>query len=137
MFRNNKISNVKHELQISPDTWIKHFNCLLNKKDQSPITLSQEIPDPEYNNILNPIITTEEINKSIKNLKLRKSPGIDGIGTKFYKNTSHIIVPTLCDIFNSIMNSGEFPKGWSESIIVPVHKSGSMTTRPTFEVFRC
>ena len=95
MLRINKISNVKHDLQISPDTWIKHFNCLLNKKDQPPITLSQEIPSPEYDNILNSIITTEEINKSIKNLKLRKSPGIDGIGTEFYKNTPHIIVPNL------------------------------------------
>ena len=107
--RNNKVTNVKNELQKSPDTWIKHFNCLLNKKDQPPITLSQEIPNPEYDNILNSTITTEEIDKSIKNLKLRKSLGIDGIGAEFYKNTSHIIVPSLCDIFNSIMNSGEFP----------------------------
>ena len=52
MLPNNKISNVKHELQISPDIWIKHFNCLLNKKDQPQITLSQENPDPEHDNIL-------------------------------------------------------------------------------------
>ena len=68
----------------------------------------------------------------IGNLKLRKSPGIDGIGTEFCKNTSHIIVPTLCDIFNSMMNSGEFPKSRSESIIVPVHKSRSMNNPSNF-----
>ena len=103
------------------------------KQERSTSSYSvSEIPDPEYDNILNSIITTEEINKSIKNLKLRKSPGTDGIGTEFYKNTSHIIVPTLCDIFNSIMNSGEFPESWSESIIVPVHKSGSMNNPSNF-----
>ena len=104
----------------------------LNKKDQPPITLSQEITDPDFDNILNSIITTEEINKSIKNLKLSKSPGIDGTGTDFFKNTSHIIVQTLCGIFNSIMNSAEFPKSWSESIIVPVHKSGSINNPSNF-----
>ena len=63
--------------------------------------------------------------KSIRKLKNGKAQGKDGIGAEFYKSSSYIILPFLNAIFNKILDTGNFPKVWSQIMIIPLYKSGS------------
>ena len=73
---------------------------------------------------LNSEITFDEIRISIFNLHSNRSPGPDGICVEMFKHTINETIQFLHFIFNYILDSGEFPEGWGESIICPLHKKG-------------
>lgn len=75
--------------------------------------------------LTDPPITQAEIFQQIKNLKLNKAPGIDGIGNEFYKVASDKFLIPFTVLFNYIWDSGVFPDKWSEGVIQPLHKKGS------------
>jgi len=59
-------------------------------------------------------------------LKSNRSGGPDGICVEMYKFTINDILPFLNPLFNEIFDSDIFTKNWSESIITPLHKKGSI-----------
>ena len=65
--------------------------------------------------------------QSIFKLKLSKSQGKDGIGAEFYRHTCHNISTIIIILFNTILSSVEFPDSWSQSLYVPLHKSGDQS----------
>ena len=64
---------------------------------------------------------------SIRELKLGKSSGPDGIGAEFYINTSYEIAPFLKDLYNNIFNSGIFPPAWGIYILKLLDEAGRQT----------
>ena len=68
--------------------------------------------------------TFEEIISTIKSLKTGKSAGLDMISAEFFKSIATDIALILKDVFNSILDSGVFPKCFGETILCPLHKSG-------------
>ena len=72
-------------------------------------------------------ITSHEVLQELKCLKLGKAPGIDGISNEFYKYLSDNMVQPLTILFNYVWENGEYPDKWSEGIIQPLHKKGSLS----------
>lgn len=71
-------------------------------------------------------ITQQEVNAAIDKLKCDKAPGSDGVPSEFFKCIKFDISPYLAQLFTQILNSGRFPNAWTEAIIVPLHKKGSV-----------
>ncbi len=71
-------------------------------------------------------ITIEEIERSIKQLKSGKSAGPDVVINELFIHGSKEISVYLELIFNKLLESGNFPKQWSDGLIVPIHKKGSI-----------
>jgi exonuclease III len=71
-------------------------------------------------------LTVEEVKSAIKQLKRNKSSGVDHILNEYFIECSDIICSHLCDIFNCIFESGYFPEQWTQGIIIPLHKKGSV-----------
>ena len=46
---------------------------------------------------------------------------------------NHILVPTLCNLFNQIFEKGHFPAEWSEGHIVSLHKKGSINNTENYK----
>ncbi|XP_060582312.1 uncharacterized protein LOC132738738 [Ruditapes philippinarum] len=67
-------------------------------------------------------ITKEEIRKACSKLKRNKSAGIDTCLNEYFLETADILVETLEKLFNTILDSGEFLKQWTEGVIVPILK---------------
>ena len=80
----------------------------------------------ESNEILDKSITVEEIHREIDNLPLKKSWGIDAIANKIIRNAKRILGPLLCRLFNCILERGKYPDSWCKSLIVSIHKGGSV-----------
>ena len=69
-------------------------------------------------------ISRDEVTASIRNLKLCKSAGPDKIVSEMLKYVDQNVADFLVQLFNKLYDEGIFPKEWSKSIIVPIHKKG-------------
>ena len=76
-------------------------------------------------------IPVSEITEAVKTLKTCKTTGNDYLLNEYFIDGIDILSSHLCDLFNSILNSGYFPDQWSEGIIVPVHKRAMFPTLKT------
>ena len=78
--------------------------------------------------IFNSEITEEDILRVVRALKQEKSAGPGTIVPGLFINCIELILPILHKLFNRIVEHGEFPKDWCNSIIVllHVHKRGDV-----------
>ena len=75
---------------------------------------------------LNSDISPTEVSEAIHHRKANKAADPDGIIPEVYKYTGDKIIPFLVHLFNTIFTSGEYPEAWTEAIILPLYKKGSI-----------
>ena len=116
---------------LSSDDFFNYFSSLESKIDQCEneeaenFNLSHDFDDLSYFfPELDSRITQSEILAAAKRLQAGKAYGNDDMLNEYFIETIDIIAPHLCDIFNSILDSGIFPKKWCEGIIIPPFKKG-------------
>ena len=101
----------------------KHKTVNENKKasmiDQADL-ISQDATHPVS---LNALITTTELDSSIKSLKNGKASSLDMINNEIIKSldTNHKLI--MLNLFNACFSQGIYP--WNASIISPLHKKGN------------
>ena len=78
-------------------------------------------------------ITTHEISRCVKNLRNKKSPGLDRILPEMLKYSQHILLPILEKLFNTILQCGKYPSNWLSGYIVPKQKKGMYQTQQIIE----
>ena len=65
-----------------------------------------------------------EVVREIKNIKIKKSPGCDGINGRLVKCLPHCAVVHLTAVYNSVLRSGHFPTCWKLAEIILINKPG-------------
>ena len=70
------------------------------------------------------LFTLRDVTGALSSLKPKKSVGFDETNNKVIKDLGQVIAPLLCQLFNCILISGEIPRAWKLSKIIPVHKKG-------------
>ena len=78
-----------------------------------------EVPE-----MMNLPLTLRELELAQTKLKVKKSPGADGISNEMIKNLGSAARTKLLAIFNLSWVAGEVPQNWREAIMVPLHKHG-------------
>ena len=63
--------------------------------------------------------------KTVKVSQTPSNPGPDLLSAEFFKNTCSEIEPILKDLFNYILDTGDSPQSFGETVLCPIHKSGS------------
>ena len=137
MVRNINKRGSRPRIDITHDTWLKHFKTLfsdirvIDEQFKNEVNGNLNTHDTEYiicensrTGLLNGQITVAEIDNVIQNLPNNKSAGIDGLLYEMFKASSDIIKPLLLALFNKILNIGIYPDQWSLAIISPLHKNG-------------
>ncbi|KAM7296237.1 uncharacterized protein ISCGN_021417 [Ixodes scapularis] len=71
---------------------------------------------------MNRKITTSEVKKAIKDLTPRKSPGIDGLGSSFYKAYVELLSPILGGVFSDTLKRGLLPPSMRQAVTVLIPK---------------
>ena len=94
-----------------------------DEHDNSRATYSQEMKEISET-ILNCQFMTEDFKAMIIKLKSGKSPGIDRIIAELLKDLNDDTLNTTLNIFNKILNAGEFPEEWAVGIIIILFKGG-------------
>ena len=132
----NKVcKTTRSKNNISLEAWHNHFKTLYNNINishpddscfNSPTVVYNELNNPDQDHELNSEISEQEIGESIANLKRKKSAGHDEICNEMMKCSIPLSTNFLKVLFNYIFVNGVFPKEWSKSVIVPIHKKGDI-----------
>ena len=60
-----------------------------------------------------------------KNLKRKKSHGVDGLLNEYFIEFKDFLMPTLLRVFNGILQLGIFSTAWAVAVLVPIFKRGN------------
>ena len=69
-------------------------------------------------------VKVQDIMDALNKLDVTKGPGPDGIPPIFMKNLALELTAPLFWLFNRSLESGQFPKSWKSSYLVPIFKNG-------------
>ena len=72
-------------------------------------------------------ISTEGIEKLMKELQLQKAPGPDCIAAEILKTCAEQVVPLLQQIFQKSLDTGELPLDWQKENVTPILKTGNIS----------
>ena len=67
-------------------------------------------------------VTSDDVRKEIKKLKVRKAPGLSAIPTWALRDASSIICYPLRDIINSCLTQSIFPDALKHAVVTPLYK---------------
>ena len=70
-------------------------------------------------------ISTQEVDKCIRSIKLKNSEGYDRIPQRILVDGANYFVPPLARLFNMIYYQNSIPEQWRIAKIIPVHKKGN------------
>ena len=68
-------------------------------------------------------LTREEIKKATMQLKVEKSPGLDGIPAEVYQHGEEAVLDKLQDMFTNCWERGTLPKDLRDAVIVSLYKN--------------
>ena len=69
-------------------------------------------------------VTCEDVQRIISSLPLNKSPGVDKLNARIFKDSLPVILGPLTDIINSSLSTCSFPTAWKGAEVVPILKKG-------------
>ncbi|CAG2221325.1 unnamed protein product [Mytilus edulis] len=112
------------------------FSYFENVLGMNPPELSDTVLDLLNNtyfdgvniDLLDTDISEDEIIKALKRLKSGKSAGNDEIVGEMFSSCPSFFAPILKTLFNSIFAIGVYPENWTECLVIPVPKSGDLTS---------
>ena len=67
----------------------------------------------------------EEVEEAVQSLKAGKSPGVDNIPSELLKNGGEATTIVLTVILKKIWKIKEWPKEWTQSLVIPLPKKGN------------
>ncbi|PIO27147.1 hypothetical protein AB205_0027470, partial [Aquarana catesbeiana] len=107
-------SHPKEVLQIFEQFYSSLLSPNLNSPTSADDSWFQDINIPTLSTTqvekLNAPITTSEVLKVIKSLKTGSAPGPDGFSAIYYKKFASLLSPGLAQLFNWILQGGNFPE---------------------------
>ena len=75
-------------------------------------------------------VSTDEVQEIVKNMPLKKAPGLDGISNQALKALPAIAIQNLAKIVNGTLNLAHYPNELKVAKIIPIQKVGKSTTDP-------
>ena len=111
---------------ITNQQWYDHFHDLFNSFEDENGYYEVNLEDHTADHAIDSEILESEIIKAVKHLKSGKAPGIDGITAEFFKALLPQIKIGLTLLFNKMYIDKYFPEVWGTSLLIPIHKKGSV-----------
>ena len=109
--------------KIPPEEVFEYFSNLL--KDRQPATVLDIFSRSVEVGPLDFEISEDELYLVIRLLKWKKSTGPDRISNEILDILYDVFPNLILRIFNNILVKGVYPKEWSISYLVPIHKKDS------------
>ncbi|KAM7309595.1 hypothetical protein ISCGN_006599 [Ixodes scapularis] len=111
------------------DAFLQAYTDLFTRVEDDGVlqTTGVALPkiSPKVRKQMNRKITASEIEEAIKELAPRKSPGVDGLGSQFYKTFSAQLSPILRDVYADVLKRGLLPPSMRQAVTVLIQKKNS------------
>ena len=95
-----------------------------------PLTTLRTTLGGNHANFSTQVISPDQIDKIIMNLKNSKACGLDNLDTYIIKLTRQAIVPSVCHILNLSIQTNKFPTKWKIAKVVPLYKGKGSKLEP-------
>ena len=86
------------------------------------------IPDNSTNKFTTFVVTLQDVEDQLKNLKNTNSVGSDGIPSRVLKECASSLAPGLLLIIQQSFQDGFFPSQWKEANVTPIFKKGDRSS---------
>ena len=137
------IRSTKHDTQcnVTQEEFVEYFSKIYNPEDEfytADPEISNSVKDLmdeeviEMFDILNDIISEEEVSNAIKELKRNKASGSDLLINELFMYAKNELTEYLTMLFNFVFEAGIFPSEWSEGLLIPLHKKGNLNVPSNF-----
>ena len=100
------------------------FKSVFTEEDMSGLP---DFVSKNISSIPDIVVSTNGVEKLLKNLNPNKAAGPDGISPRVLKEFASEIAPILTIIFQASLDSGTIPKDWKQANISPIFKKGERT----------
>ena len=125
----NKIRNKKTRKSGNCDflNYFKNLNAskpFMGPEEEDLINDWEDNGDVVCDPDLDELISMNELESAIKNLKCNKAHGMDKVLNEFIINGNSMLKNIILKLFNAIFTSGCFPKAWAIGEIIPIYKKG-------------
>ena len=87
-------------------------------KEKCPMTAKN------YSTLSDITITTDGVEKLLRNQNPHKASGPDGISPRVLKELAEELAPILTVIFQSSISTGQVPADWKDAFVTPIFKKG-------------
>ena len=97
------------------------FSSVFNSNEPAdnivePMSVNSQMPDIT--------VTEAGVSKLLRNLKIHKATGPDGISTRILKELYEELAPIYTMFFQTSINEGVVPSEWKKADVVPIYKKG-------------
>ena len=113
--------------------WSEHFEGLFIDQRKAQESSVAKIPQVDAKLELHDPPTREEIKKTTMQLKVGKSPGIDGIPAEVYQHGGKTVLNKLQDLFTNCWEKEILPKDLRDAVIVSLQKKEKNHTFQTIK----
>ena len=119
----NNAKTAHDSVKFSESNILNYFkNLLQTDRTQTPlIKNSDQIGHMDGN------VSIEEVNEAISLTKKGKATGLDGLNRELISIFHQKSPETLAKLYTQILNIGTFPREWSTSLMILIHKKGDKT----------
>ena len=122
--RNVSGQSSSESIPVSLEKMKEHFEQLNSAQVPGNIQRIPEQNGHRHHPLTDSPISMEEVESGVKQLKLHKAPGWDGLVPAIFKLFDSNLTALLKDIFNRVLTTGVYPLAWSIGIIKPIFKNG-------------
>ena len=98
------------------------FASVFTKEDESSIP---PVKEHKVDNVVEPMITREQVEKKLKTLNENKSPGPDGMHPYMLKHLAEEVGYPIYLLFKQSIEQGKIPSDWRTANITAVFKKGN------------
>ncbi len=102
------------------------FQSVFTREDPESSSLPC-MDDPPYEDMPDIIVSTEGVEKLLRNIDPTKAAGPDEVSNYALKIAAQEIAPVLSFIFQQSIDTGELPDDWRKANISPIYKKGDTT----------
>lgn len=107
--------------------WYRYCKDLYNQQVSIDRSVLDELWPTSIQDDTEPEILESEVRAAINKLKPRKASGVDRIEGDLIRLGGDTVVKAMHEICNKIWKTGQFPKLWTQSLIVVIPKKGDTT----------
>ena len=109
------------------ERWREYIEELYDKENRPKEEEMGNYTETPSEKDIGPLLLKDEIVNAIKEMKVKKSEGIDEIPAEFIKSLGEKATERLVEICQTVYESGEWPDDFMQTIMVPLEKKANAT----------
>ena len=126
-------NNVNIQNPTEHETWEIYLEQLYSFEPQGNKFINQSTNQEPFQNhdaevidqIINHVITVNEVKQAIRKLKKGKAAGEDSMVNELLKVGEFCLAEPITKLLNLIFSSGNYPSNWSGNLLIAIHKGGA------------